>query len=195
MMSAKNREEWLLNAVDALTPFFIEKGYCVPDIRVSCGFPSSGTRSLHNAECWNRQISEDNVNEIFIHPKLDDPLTILDTLAHEMVHAIDDCKHGHGKEFQKIALDIGLEGEMRSARAGAKLTKELKRIATELGPYPHKKLKIASKPRLHKPGPKAKCSECGYEITPLKKWMYLGPPMCPIHKIPMQTVGEWDDEF
>ena len=57
-------------------------------------------------------------DQIFISPALGDPVDVLDTLVHELVHAVDNCEHKHGKEIKKIALSIGLEGPMRSAGAG-----------------------------------------------------------------------------
>jgi len=70
-------------------------------------------------QCWSTQSSSAGVNEIFISPKLADPVEVLDTLTHELVHAVDNCKHKHGKEFKAIAKKIGLEGKMREASAGA----------------------------------------------------------------------------
>ena len=42
--------------------------------------------------------------------------------AHELVHAVDDCQHKHGKEFKKLALAIGLAGKMCATHAGEALT-------------------------------------------------------------------------
>jgi hypothetical protein len=193
MTSPITREAWLLNAIDKLKPIFKENGFLIPAVQISCGFPSSGARTLHIGECWDKASSEHGVNEIFIHPSLDDPVLILDTITHELVHVVDDCKSKHGKEFKEIALKIGLEGPMRSASAGEKLKERLERIVPELGPYPHGKMTIMPKFILRRPRPRAKCSECGYEITPLKKWLHLGPPICPLDKIEMLPVGEWGD--
>jgi len=82
---------------------------------------------------------------------------------------------------------------MRMATGSKKLKERLKTIAAALGPYPHSKMKIVRKIRPYKPRARALCPECGYEITPLKKWMHLGPPICPLHKTEMLPVGEWED--
>ncbi len=37
---------------------------------------------------------------------------MLDTLVHALVHGVDDCQYKHGKEFKKIALNMGLKGPM-----------------------------------------------------------------------------------
>ena len=74
-----------------------------------------------------------------------------------------------GQMFKKMALAVGLEGKMRSASAGESLKKELIEIAKSLSPYPHVKLNIPTIIRVYKPRPKARCSECGYEIGIFKK--------------------------
>ncbi|MDP2403742.1 MAG: hypothetical protein Q8M27_07925 [Methylotenera sp.] len=40
------------------------------------------------------------INEIFISPKLDDSVEVMDTLVHELVHAADNCEHKHGAEMK-----------------------------------------------------------------------------------------------
>jgi hypothetical protein len=69
---------------------------------------------------------------------------VLDTLTHELVHAVDNCEHRHGKEFKAIAKDIGLEGKMREASAGKALKVRLTEIAMKIGNYPHAKLAVPS---------------------------------------------------
>ena len=73
--------------------------------------------------------------QIFISPALGDPVDVLDTLVHELVHAVDNCEHKHGKEIKKIALSIGLEGPMRSASAGKALKAVLTELAQQIGPW------------------------------------------------------------
>jgi hypothetical protein len=95
-------------------------------------------------QCWPTSRSDDGVNEIHISPIYADPVEVLDTLVHELVHAVDDCKNRHGAEFKKIALAVGLQGRTREASAGALLKDRLQTIASvliaELGPYPHARL-------------------------------------------------------
>lgn len=192
-MKHKTREEWLLAAVDLIRPIFQAKGYTVPaDCQVSCGFASTGLRSHHIGQCWSRKSSSDGRNQIFISPALVDAIEVLDTLVHELVHAIDDCAHKHGKEFKKIALKVGLEGQMRSAGAGAQLKSTLVELAKQLGPYPHGRLQVQHRKTISSPRPRAKCSECGYTVPMLKRFLEYGPPICPRDKIEMQTLGTWD---
>ena len=103
MSNYKTREEWLLAAVEAVRPLFSAKKHLVPtDCQVSCGFASTGTRSHHIGQCWPKTRSMDERNQIFISPVLHVPVEVLETLVHELVHAVDKCEQKHGKEFKKM---------------------------------------------------------------------------------------------
>ena len=82
-MSA-TREDWLIEAVDALRALFAERGIALPEkIRVSCGWPHSGNRGQGRAhvigQCWARK---DGTSEVFISPVLDDGLAVATVLVH-----------------------------------------------------------------------------------------------------------------
>jgi hypothetical protein len=188
------RELWLQNAVDLVSPIFKNKGYTIPKFQVSCGFPSTGNKSKHVGQCWGKSSTNDGTNQLFISPVLDEPVQVLDTLVHELVHAIDDCMHHHGPEFKKIATDVGLQGLMREASAGPWLLEQLTAISRQLGKYPHSKINLAhSSSKKTGPRPRAKCKKCGYEVTPLKKWLHMGPPLCPKHTTEMEPIGDWEE--
>jgi hypothetical protein len=55
---------------------------------------------------------------------------------------VDNCANGHGEEFKKIALKVGLKGPMRSAGAGEWLKKDLLAIADRLGEFQHGRLSL-----------------------------------------------------
>jgi hypothetical protein len=137
------------------------------------------------------------VNEIYISPVHSDPVEVLDTLTHELVHAVDDCKHRHGKEFKEIALAVGLQGKMREASAGPQLRLRLQSIATvmatELGPYPHAKLSVGSAmyESLRKPA-RAECPRCKFKVSMLRNHLKIGPPICPKDLVPMEKRGDWE---
>lgn len=186
------REAWLHAAADQLRPLFAAKGYTLPDCKISCGFASTGVRSGHIGQCWSRRSSPEGMNQIFISPALEDPVEVLDTLVHELVHAVDDCQHKHGKEFKKMALRLGLKGPMRSAGAGPELKAKLQALAQGLGAYPHARLSVPGKAAPRPPRPRARCDQCGYEVPMLKKFLHVGPPMCPQHKTLMTEMGDWE---
>jgi hypothetical protein len=188
------RESWLLAAVQLLRPLFEAKHHTIPmDVMVSCGFASTGTRSHHIGQCWSRNSSTNDKNQIFISPTLGEPVEVLDTLVHELVHAVDDCQHKHGKEFKKIALSLGMKGPMRSAGAGPALKAHLEKVAHKLGPYPHGSLKVAHRKVVSRPRARAQCAKCGYQVPMYRKFLSYGPPLCPQHRIEMTPMGDWED--
>ena len=186
------REAWLEAAVRELLPVFAKAGHDVPPCRVSCGFASTGARTGTIGQCWSTKASEDGVNQIFISPALSDAVEVLDTLAHELIHAVDNCKHKHGKEFKKIAISLGMVGPMRSAGAGPALKEKLKLMATKLGPYPHARLSVPKKVAARPPRPRAKCMTCGFIVPMLKQFLHYGPPICPQGRVEMEAIGEWE---
>ena len=187
------RETWLLAAVDLLTPLFIAKGYVVPTCQVSCGFASTGTRSGHVGQCWSTNSASNELNQIFIAPTLKSAYDVLDTLLHELVHAVDNCEHKHGKEFKKIALKLGMQGPMRSAEAGPELKVILIALLDQLGPYPHGHLKVSMRKPPRRDRPRAKCTKCEYQVPMLKKFLTYGPPICPKDKVEMEALGNWEE--
>lgn len=104
---------------------------------------------------------------------------MLDTLVPEMIHAVDNCDIGHGKEFKQIATKIGLVGPMCSVGAGPELRLRLQKIVEQLGPYPHSVLQKPHKKSLPFERPKAVCSECGFTVPMLKAFLHDGPTICP----------------
>lgn len=108
----KYAEVWLNEAVELMRPRFAEAGYEIPPVHLSVGFTVYGyrvnTKRLILGTCSSRKMDKDGINQIFISPVVDDPMNVLVTLAHELVHAIDDCKHSHGPVFQQISKDLKL---------------------------------------------------------------------------------------
>ena len=193
-MSEINREQWLMRAVDHILPIFERAGYSVPAVKVSVGFPSTGAKGRHLGQCWSTKSAVDGINQIFIAPHLQTPYDFLDTLVHELVHAVDDCQSGHGENFKKIALDVGLKGPMRSAGSGDWLKQDLMRIAEKLGSFPHGRLSLPMRTMQKAPKrPGAKCVKCGYEVVILKRYMHQGPPICSKDIEGMVPTGEWED--
>ena len=192
-MSEIIREQWLMQAVEHLAPLFERAGYAVPILRVSIGFPSTGSKGRHLGQCWSTKSAVDGVNQIYIAPHLPTPLDVLDTLVHELVHAVDDCQSGHGENFKKIALDVGLKGPMRSAGAGDWLKRDLIQIVESLGSFPHGRLSLPIRTMQKDPKrPGAKCAKCGYEIVMIKRHLLLGPPLCPKDVEAMEATGNWE---
>ena len=190
-MMTLNRESWLKLAVKQVSQLFEPLGYQVPDVQISVGFTSRGKNTNVIGQCWPTVLAGDKSNHIFITPIQEDPYQVLEVITHELVHAIDDCKHKHGKEFKLIATAIGLEGPMRSTHAGDSLSAELKRVTKLLGQFPHKKLSLPAKRIITRERPSAECPQCEYRVPMLKSYLQFGAPLCPIHKVQMEEVGDW----
>lgn len=205
-----NREQWLTDAVAKLTPLFRGAGLEIPELRVSCGFPSKGglaTKKKIIGECWDGLCAADGKPQIFISPMLTEsvhstettpPLAtaqgVLATLVHELVHATIGTKAKHGPKFKRAMKLVGLEGKPTCTTADASMVERLGRVLMELGPYPHSELKLVRErkvqtTRMHK----AECDCCGYAVRLAKKWADFGPPICPTDKKPL-TMEVKEDE-
>ena len=192
MKNHDTREAWLLHAIELLKPLFEAKGYAVPPCHVSCGFTSTGVRSGHIGQCWSKKSAANGINQIFVSPTLATAYQVLDTLVHELVHAVDDCQHKHGKEFKKIATQMGLVGSMRSAGAGPLLKEKLLELSKVLGTYPNGAIKVSMVLHRRTQRPRAKCEKCGFQVPMLKKVLSYGPPICPKDKLEMVAIGDWE---
>jgi len=183
-----NREQWLNLAVDKLrTELFLPVGETVPVVRVSIGFPKGSARKIIG-QFWPCEAVNDNTAAVFISPTLEDPIRILDVLAHELVHSIVPSA-GHGKAFKRIALAIGLTGKMTATVAGEELATRLNIMADELGPLPQSAINLGKSPT-KKQGTrliKVTCSDCGYIARTTRKFLDLtGAPLCACNSEPMK---------
>lgn len=179
------REEWLTAAIELLAPLYAEVGESLPTVRVSVGWPGgSGRNNSVIGQCWATAASGDSVSQIFISPVLDDAVRVLDVLAHELIHALDDNESGHKGRFAKVAKGIGLTGKMTATVAGAELEARLQGLAVELGAYPHSAISPAVGVKKQTTRMlKVECSEgSGYVARMTRKWLEeFGAPFCPCH--------------
>lgn len=64
--------------------------------------------------------------------------SMYNTLVHELVHAVDDCVHGHYPKFIRLANQMGLIGRSLSElRLSDELAGVCAEINKELDIYPH----------------------------------------------------------
>lgn len=182
------RELWLEMAANELRPVFGD--YKVPPFRVSMGFPPKGGLSKCRVVgvCCMSEMATDAVPQVYINPTvtaLGGANGVLAVLAHEMIHVMG--VRGHGKDFAKVGLYIGLEGKMTSTSAGDSLQAVFEHVIKKLGAFPHSPLvgQISS----NKPDKcriiKCICMQCGYTVRVSRKWINLAKPACPICKIDM----------
>ncbi|NUR00409.1 MAG: hypothetical protein HOY79_28925 [Streptomyces sp.] len=141
----KTREAWLHAARKLMQKRFERAGVEVPtDVHISVGFkPGGGPESAKVMGCcYVRLASSGNVNEIFISPEWDNPADVLETLAHELIHAASDCQDGHGPGFKRDALAFGFLSPMTSTPASDELKLFLRMVAATVGPFPHSATRI-----------------------------------------------------
>ena len=179
------REAWLENCVSefdrrVFSPF----SHHLPRVKVAIGFPSTkgvSKRRRTLGQCWSREASDDGLNQIFINPTLTSAEQIVDVLAHELVHAVDDCKSGHKGAFWKICKAVGLtEGTPATASAGPSLKVTIEEICRDLGPLPHATLHAIDQERKQTTRLlKVECPACGYTCRIAAKWIEYGLPICP----------------
>jgi len=175
------REEWLLKAMTELKPTFLETGAEIPEkVRVTCGWPINGGRAKKRVtgECWPAKKSKDGHFEIFIAPTLADPIKVLGTLVHELVHAAVGLEAGHKAPFRHAATALGLEGKMTATTVGEELHARLHTLAEKLGDYPHAEIDPTQKKTQSTRMLKIECPNCGWMARTSKKWMELGLPTC-----------------
>ena len=171
-----DREVYLRKATERLAKsLFTPKGFEVPsDVRVSCSLPSRrafGSKKRTIGQCFSRACSTANVNEVFISPTIDDSIEVLATLVHELVHAIDDCQSGHGKEFGRIARGVGLEGKLTSTTAepNTPLHDLLSKYVKRYGEYPHHRIDVTKQEKKQTTRLlKIEC-ECGFKARLSRK--------------------------
>jgi RNA polymerase sigma-70 factor (ECF subfamily) len=93
--------------VKACRPWFDEVGAPLPERILSMSL-TRGKRVV--ATCYARAVSKDGTNEILVRLDQAEAIEVADHIVDELVHAADDCQHGHGKEFEVIARKLGLTG-------------------------------------------------------------------------------------
>lgn len=147
MTTELTREQWLQKAVAYLRLDAADKGIVIPEVKVSCSWPGGGDSQKRIGECWSRAASQAKVNEIFISPKLEDVAQVISVLAHELMHAVDDCKNGHGAAFKALGTKMGLEGKATSmSLPGPVAAAHASFLVGVHGDYPHRTLDKSMSP-------------------------------------------------
>ena len=174
------REQWLQPGADKFRTDWKRADVAVPAVQISCSFPGGGSPLRRIGECWPRAMTKGKVNEIYINPILFDPLEALDTLGHELLHAVDDCKSKHGRVFTVNSQKVGYSGGKHSHAKTPEAKALIARISKELGAYPHKGVIMPT--RKHKPKNglhKFSCEECGDVLySTMKTYEDKGAPCC-----------------
>lgn len=126
---------WLQQAVHYLKPYIVEAGLTLPPVKIEM----DGFHTTRSGCCYG---SVGGFNRIAISPHYVDSPDVLATLAHELVHAIDNNIHAHYRQFIELANRLGFIGTKMPIQPGPKLMATLEEIRSALGPYPHFSVKI-----------------------------------------------------
>lgn len=186
------REAWMLAAVEAMRPWFVDVNAEVGPVRISIGWP--GGRSAKGkgirGQCWASHTVADGIPAIFVTPDQSDPILILGIILHEMNHASDNCLSGHRGTFAKTAKALGfLAPWTDSSGKTDELIEKLTNLLADLGTFPHGAIndKAHGLTGLSPARPPVQttrmilltCSVCGYIVRTTRKWIDIGTPSCP----------------
>ncbi len=164
MATKLTREQWLQHAVSLLRKEMVKRDVTIPAVKVSCSWPGGGDSQKRIGECWPTQASKAGINEVFISPRIEDPVRVVSILAHELAHVVDNCKNGHRAPFVLIGGKMGLEG--KPTQMGLPPEKALAwtdRLLKKHGPFPPATLdksKSPIKPQVARMI-KVECGDCG----------------------------------
>jgi hypothetical protein len=184
-MTYATRDDWLAAATENLfRSEFQALGFPLPaELRASVGFPSRGAASTRNqtlGQCWDGKHISDGITQVYISPVLIDPVKVLETLGHELVHAAVGSECGHKGNFRKCAKALGLEGKMTATHAGERLAERLQTLADKLGPFPHAQIDLSASKTQGTRMLKVECDGCAYAVRMTRKMVtHLGYPVCP----------------
>jgi hypothetical protein len=132
------RDLWLVRATKELRAYITGVGLPLPKrvtLKVGATQLVSGVPAL--GECWPSKASPEHEPGIVISASLTDPIVVLATVVHELIHAADDCQSRHGPWFASWANALGLVvGNLPSTTAGPRLGRYLEGLARRLGPFP-----------------------------------------------------------
>lgn len=138
VIELSDQENWLAEAVPRLKELIEahSEGIEVPNPRVIVDIAED---AYHNPErpvigvC--RMLSPTPVIAIHVASHAE-PLSILATLAHEMVHAALDPEEEHGERFAQLAEAIGLEGRPEATVPGPDFEAHVRDLIDTLGEFP-----------------------------------------------------------
>ncbi len=194
----ETREAWMIAAIEKWRPMFKALGHDIPAVRVSVGWPHGrGNRKDILGQCFAPASVADGQPAIFVSPIQHNPTAILETIGHELIHAVNHA-WAHRAPFQKVALALGYENGAKvqtNANESPVLFKRLTAWAKALGTFPHSQVNPGGSAGK---GPgvqstrmlKVVCPEDGYTVRTTRKWLDVGNPSCPKGHEMAEVVGK-----
>jgi hypothetical protein len=175
----QTREQWLERAAALMREGLIPQ-LAGHRCRVSCDWPHKAAVARTGVgECWFPQHSTDHrSHNLSISPALQDPIEVLQTLAHELVHGAAGPNAGHKGAFVKIAKSIGFKAPWTSTPPTPELIRRLNGLLVNLGPDPHAAIDKSGRKKQGTRMIKVVCPECGYTVRTTQQWIDTGLPTC-----------------
>jgi hypothetical protein len=165
------REQWLTEITDLILSEVLAPHATIRSdlkLKLCVGFPpNSRSDSKTIGACLSSSCSSEGYNEIYIVPTIDESIQVLETLVHELIHALDDCKNGHTGFFAITARAVGLEGSLRATTASNELRGQLQEYVNLYGEIPHAHLELANRKRQTNRNLRVLC-ECGFKFNTSK---------------------------
>lgn len=190
------RHNWIETALGSFRGHFQECGYTVPtNVRVSVGFVKSSTHPKALGQCFDKKASKDGFFELFISPIVGatgevetdtkSTVNILETIAHEMVHASVGIDQGHQGQFITCAAAVGFVRPWRYTPAGERMLTIINTIIGKQGLFPAGAITL---PRKKQGKSLIKCyCECNYvAYITMKNLEEHGTPICPNDFVAME---------
>lgn len=182
-----NREAWLRAAYDLLRREVLPEA---PEaVAISWSFPSKGGSAASRrtiGECHYREgtaVDVEGGRAILVSPTLSSPLALIETLAHEMVHAALPAGCGHRAAFSQLAARIGLVKPWTATKAGPELAAKIEAWLKVLPAWPGGHLRVVSTQRGRQL--KAVCG-CGRILRGSRSTFEQGPIVCGLCEEPFQ---------
>jgi hypothetical protein len=174
-MTRETREDWLVQAMGEVRPFFELAGLnLATQVRLTCGFPSTARRTGAVAEVWASDASDDGTIEVLISPTLADPRAVFTTLLGALCRATDGSMSPKSDSLTRALAVMLVPGGV----AGDGFDAQYGEIIASLGEYPHAALRMQDRPKQSTRMLKAVCPSCGYTVRLTSKWAQQGMPTC-----------------
>ena len=178
-MESPNRESWLRVAYERLRADLLAEA--PPVAAVAWSFPSKGATSRARrtiGQCWDGGgvRSVEGGHAVLVSPLIEEPVEVLSTLLHEMIHAAVGTDKGHRKEFSRVAKRLGFMKPWTQTPMGEELRSRLSSILCNLPPWPSGHL-VPAPPKQKGRQQKAVCG-CGRILRVARATFEGGPILC-----------------
>jgi len=181
------RDQWLNGFIEAARAAFEAGGKPLPPNVRAAICPPHRAKQRYVGLCWSDAVSEDNGREIWVTAGETDPVRVAGILVHELCHAALPHEVKHGKEFRKLATDMGLEGKMTATTEGKTFKFMWEPLLSKLGPLPAARFtagyavdfRVQRTPKMTNMA----CPECGFVAKVRLDQMNVGRLRCPEHGV------------